>query len=218
MQIDELIQAISVKDVDVGRFVQMAIHEENTRSAIVHLLTTHPHILVYYHCYYVVSQASQERPELFYPYWDGIAPLLQHKNSYHRDIALTLLANLTHVDREDRFAAIYHDYFEHLHDERFMTAQCCIQNSRKIVRHKPGLRERIIALLLDIDRQCAYPPRQKALLKADILDILDEFYAETANRQALAEFIQEAAHSISPKTKRKARALAGKYGLTLTPA
>jgi hypothetical protein len=49
--------------------------------------------MVYYHCYYVVEKASQKRPELFYPYWDDIAALLVHKNSYHRDFALDILGN-----------------------------------------------------------------------------------------------------------------------------
>ena len=73
MDVTELIREISVDDVDVDRFVHLAIEQEHVRDEIVRQMMTHPHIMVYYHCYYVVKKASQERPELFYPYWHDIA-------------------------------------------------------------------------------------------------------------------------------------------------
>ena len=67
MDTAELLQAIAAKDVDVDRFVRLAICDAQIRDVIVHQMVTHPHILVYYHCYYIVDKASQERPDLFYP-------------------------------------------------------------------------------------------------------------------------------------------------------
>jgi hypothetical protein len=209
----ELIQEISVKDVDVDKFVQLAIREDPIRDEIIKQLITNPDIMVYYHCYYVVSQASQERPELFYKYWPEIAALLKHKNSYHRDIALTILANLTRVDQENLFSRIVHDYFEHIHDKKFMTGQCCVRNSIKILRHQPELQNQILAFLIDVDQQCTYPEKQKALLKADILEILDQVYDEVSDTKRIDEFIKANISSISPKTRSKAKELVRKYGL-----
>jgi len=213
MNTTELIQEISVKDVDVDKFVQLAISEDPTRDEIIKQLLTNPSIMVYYHCYYVISKASQARPDLFYQYWPETALLLKHKNSYHRDIALTIIANLTQVDQEDLFSKIYHDYFEHINDTKFMTGQCCVKNSIKIFKHKPELRNQIIALLLDVDNECAYSEKQRALLKSDILDILDEVYEEVSDKKGVDEFIKAGISSISPKTRRKAKELVGKYGL-----
>jgi hypothetical protein len=169
--------------------------------------------MVYYHCYYVAAKASQHRPDLFYPYWQEIACLLQHQNSYHRDFALTILANLTQVDERDLFASIFEDYFAHINDAKFMTGQCCIQNSIKILRNKPALRSQIIALLLDIDDQCTYTEKQKGVLKADVLEILDKVYAQIQNREAINTFIKAGVSSISPKTRRTAKAMVKKYHL-----
>ena len=213
MNTTELIQEVSVKDVDIDKFVRLAISEDHIRGEIIKQMVTHPHIMVYYHCYYVASRASQERPELFYQYWPEIASLLKHKNSYHRDFALTILANLTQADQGNLFSKIFYDYFEHINDEKFMTGQCCVQNSIKILRNKPELQEQIIALLLDIDNQCAYPEKQKELLKSDILEILDEVYEKVGDKKEVDEFIKEGISSISPKTRRKAKELVGKYGL-----
>ncbi len=210
---DALIEEISIKDVDVDKFVHLALSEERARDEIVKQMVMHPHIMVYYHCYYVVDKASRQRPDLFYSYWPEIAALLQHPNSYHRDFALTVLANLTQVDQEDRFSGIYDDYFAHVNDDKFMTGQCCVQNSVKVFRHKPALRDRIIALLLDVDNQCAYSDKQRAVLKADILDILDAVYPEVSNRREVNDFIKNSVNSISPKTRHKAKELIKKYSL-----
>jgi hypothetical protein len=209
----ELIQEISVKDVDIDKFVRLAISEDHIRDEIIRQMTTHPHIMVYYHCYYVASKASQEKPELFYQYWHEIASLLKHKNSYHRDFGLTIIANLTKVDQENLFSEIFHDYFEHINDEKFMTGQCCVQNSIKILKHKPELEDQIIALLLDIDNQCTYTDKQKGVLKCDVLEIFEKIYEEIPEKDVIDKFIKVEVSSISPKTRKKAKELVRKYSL-----
>jgi len=206
MDTAELIDKISAKDADIGRFVQLALDDARIRDEIMHQMLTHPHIMVYYHCFYVVSKASQIKPKLFYPYWDEIAALLHYKNSYHRDFALTILANLTLVDDEERFSQLFDAYFEHINDEKFMTGQCCIQNSRKILEHKPELQKPILARLLDMDKLCTYTGKQKAVLKCDVLDVLEGIYPRVRSKQ-VDDFIRSGVYSISPKTKRKAKAL-----------
>ncbi len=213
MNTTTLIQQIANPNVDVDFFVQLAIMDRNTRDEIIQEMLANPDIMVYYHCYYVVSKGSQERPDLFYLYWGEMASLLKHPNSYHRDIALTVLANLTQVDVEDRFSSVYQDYFEHLHDVKFMTAKCCLQNSKKILKNKPELRNQILALLLDLDHQCPYPEKQKELMKFDVLEILEEIRAEISDPEGIDSFIRKSTTSISPKTKKKAKELAGKFGL-----
>lgn len=212
MNPEELIQAISVQNVDVDHFVELIIHEDRIRDEVIKQMITHPHIMVYYNCYEVVSKASQERPDLFMPYWHEIAPLLNHKNSYHRNIALTILANLTPVDQDNLFIKVFDNYFEHIHDKKFETGRYCVKNSLKIIKSKPELQNQIIALLLNVDHLCSYPEKQKELLKSDVLEILDEFYYENDNNN-LNKFIKACAHSISPKTMHKAKDLVVKYGL-----
>lgn len=213
MDTTTLLKEISIRDLDADKFAHMALDDSCARDEIVHQMTTHPHIMVYYNCYYVIDRASQEKPELFYPYWQQMVMLLKHPNSYHRDIGMTIIANLTAVDDNNGFNAIFEEYFSHLNDAKFMTAHCCICNSRKIIRSKPGLRDQIITLLLSVDKLCSYPEKQRELMKADILEIIDEFYLEIKEIDRVNEFIQKACSSISPKTKRIAKALTCKYQL-----
>lgn len=176
-------------------------------------MVNNPHIMVYYHCYNVIDEASQEHPDLFEKYWDTMVSMLGYKNSYHRDFALTILANLTIADHQDRFSDIFDAYFEHLNDKKFTTAECCVRNSLKIIRNKQMLTDRIIELLLDIDQYCDYPEKQKALLKCGILEICDQVYQEVHCQTRIDSFIKSQVNSVSPKTRKTARELAKKYFL-----
>jgi hypothetical protein len=207
------IEQIAKKDFDLNSFVQLAIINERARNEIVCQMVTNSAIMVYYHCYYVVENASRERPDLFYSDWNKIAELLHHNNSYHRDFALEIIGNLTCVDQENRFLELKDEYFSILNDEKFMTGNCCVKNLLKIYRHKPDHREEIIQILLDIDNRCNFSEKQKGVLKADILDIFDELYGDGIERDRINEFIMSQAYCVSPKTRNKAKGLVKKYGL-----
>lgn len=213
MNVEELVEKIAEKDFDVDEFVQIALMDDEARDEIVHQMISNAKIMVYYHCYYVASKASKECPELFYKYWDEISELLHHENSYHRDFAIDIIGNLTKIDRDSRFSEIEDEYFARINDKKFMTGNNCVRNLRKVYKHKEELRERIIALLLDIDNQCEYTEKQKGVLKCDVLEIFEEFYDEVEERDEINEFISAEVDSISPKTRKKARELVRAFGM-----
>jgi hypothetical protein len=201
----DLISKIADKNVDVEKFGQMIIDDPELRNETVYLMLNHPKIMVYYHSYYIIEKASEMSPELFYNYWDDFAPLLSHENSYHRDFGLTLIANLTEVDKENKFAFIFHDYFKRINDTKFMTARHCIQNAAKIMANKEEFKEDILKILLNIDNLCDFTTKQCALLKSNVIEIFDEFYEKTENKEKINEFIRNQLDSISPKTKKLAK-------------
>jgi hypothetical protein len=210
---NELIEKIARKDFDVDAFVQLALQNESVREEIVNQMLTNPAIMVYYHCYYVIEKASRKNPELFYPYWDDIAALLHHQNSYHRDFALEIIGNLTKVDQANQFAEVKRNYFDLVNDKKFMTGNCCVRNLLKIYQHKAELRDEIIEILLNIDNRCDYIDKQKAVLKADVLNIFDVIYEDVGVKEDINQFIRTELKSISPKTRRKAKVLVRKFGL-----
>ncbi len=213
MPTPDLPSEISKQDFDLATFVRLALIDDHARDEIVAHMLHNDEIMVYYHCFYVLDRASQEQPDLFYRYWDEFAALLRHPNSYHRDFGLTLLANLSAIDREDRMAEILPEYLEHSHDDKFMTALCCIRSTAKILRCKPELRRPVLDALLNVDRTSSYPEKQQALLKYDILAILEEIYPQEQDQDRMATFIRAEATSPSPKTRKKAKELISKFGL-----
>ena len=210
---NELARGVSEKEADVGESARMAISDERIRDEIVRLMVTDRQIMVYYHCYEIAAAASRERPELFYRYWDDIAPLLNHANSYHRDIALTLLANLAAADVDDRLAVVFSAYAAHIDDEKFMTALCCVRNLGRIAACRPARRNEIARLLLDVDRRCHFPEKQKELLKCDVIEALEGIYESMPDKTPADEFIRAAGKSVSPKTKARARRFEAEHRL-----
>ncbi|SDY23313.1 hypothetical protein SAMN05421736_101732 [Evansella caseinilytica] len=208
-----LINKIADKHVNIAYFAETVRNDENIRAEVIRQLLTNNNIMVYYHCYYIISRASEEEPELFYEYWDDFAALLDHHNSYHRDIGLTLIANLTKIDEKDLFSGLYDKYIQHFNDAKFMTAQCFLQNIKKIVMHKKQYIEDIVKLLVEADNRCHYPKKQKELLKSDIIDVFAVVYRCTINKGIVEEFITAQRNSLSPKTRKKAKSLINKYGL-----
>lgn len=204
---------ISMRDFDLNEYVRAVISTKSVRDKIVNLMIFHADIMVYYHSFNVVSQASQEHSELFYEYWRDIVPLLSHKNSYHRDFALTILANLTEADNGHLFSKLYRDYFARIHDQKFMTARCCIQNATKVIANVPALREEITTLLIDLDNRSTYTAKQQALLKYDVLLVLEGALGEVSPKDRTIDFVMSQVGSISPKTRSKALDLIKKFHL-----
>lgn len=205
MTYHDLISKIADKNVNIDEFVEFAINEEHLRDEIINQMLNNKDIMIYYHSYRIISKASELKPKLFYKYWDDFASLLNHGNSYHRDFGLTLTANLTKVDKENKFSIIFQDYFKCINDAKFMTARHCIQNTAKILANKHTLNESIINILLDIDSQCDFPKKQKALLKSDIIELFNKFYEQINDKERVNKFVKVELNSVSPKTKKNAK-------------
>ncbi|GMQ61611.1 hypothetical protein [Vallitalea maricola] len=209
------IEEIKKKDLDIAALAEKIIDNKEYRDRIVLYLTTYKEIMVYYNSYYVLAHASEIKPELFYEYWNQFASLLNHNNSYHRDIGMTLIANVTAVDVDNKFDHIFDEYVKCIDDEKFMTAQCCVRNLKKILKYREELIEKISNMVLNIEHITSYPKKQTELLKYDILEIFDSVYdkVEVDDKSKIDIFINECIESISPKTKKMAKRLKKKYKL-----
>jgi hypothetical protein len=210
MKIEELLTQISKQDFDKSCFSREAIENKLMRDQIVSQMLTHPHIMVYYHCFYAVEEACQKAPQLFYEYWGKFAGLLKHSNSYHRDFGLILISLLAGVDVEHYLDDLLPAYLERANDKKFMTTRCCVQNCVRIVQARPDLANRILARLLDDETASSYTESQASLLKADILDLMDQMFSHQQPDGKSAAWIVSAANCRSPKTRNKARELKNK--------
>ncbi|GAA0180140.1 hypothetical protein SH2C18_28860 [Clostridium sediminicola] len=205
MTYNSLIDEIKRKDLDIERLARRIIDNKGYRNEVVNYLMFNKNIMVYYHSYYVLSRASEIRPQLFYEYWNDFVELLGNKNSYKRDIGMILIANLITVDEERKFDNIFDKYIEHINDEKFMTAQCCVRNLKKIIQQREDLIDKIVSILLKIEDRTSYPKKQMELLKYDILDIFKIVYDKAQDKDEIKLFIKNCLESISPKTKKMAK-------------
>lgn len=213
---DPILAEIARFDFDLDGFTARAIADEGFRRLVVDAMLAYPHIMVYYNCFYIVEQVSLKAPELVYPTWDEIAGLLSHKNSYHRDFALILLANMIMVDNQEKFTGIFDEYLRHLNDVKFMTGHYCAKYLKKIPAGRPDLTLPILNALLNIEAGSRYSRSQLALLKYDVLEFIEAVRDKLADKTPADEFIIAARDCPSPKTRKKARELIRRYSLQVS--
>lgn len=211
MDTKEIIRDIADKNFDKSKYVEQIQFDGELCDLIIDQIISNKNILVYYHCYEIVSEASRLKPELFYNYWDIFRDLLYRENSYHRDIGLTIIANLSKSDEKNLIFEVIDEYLEHAHDKKFMTSRCCIKNSSKIMLNKPELMGKIVVYLIDLINSCNYPIKQKELLISDIIEVFDAIYDKYNSKVELMNFIRDKTASRSPKTRKMAKGFILKY-------
>lgn len=104
-----------------------------------------------YNCLLLLEKITSKKVSWIYDRWDFLVGLLDSANSYHRNISLVLLANLSFSDSENRFENILDKYLSHCNDEKFITQRYCIQNVWKIAVNKPVFKEKIITHLRNLN-------------------------------------------------------------------
>jgi hypothetical protein len=104
-----------------------------------------------YNCLLLLEKITSKKVDWIYDRWDFLVEQLDSTNSYHRNIGLVLLANLSLSDLGNRFESILDKYLSHCNDEKFITQRQCIQNVWKIAVNKPALKDRIIAHLKNLN-------------------------------------------------------------------
>jgi len=153
---------------------------------------------------------SEEHPEVLYPHWDYFSSLLTSENSYHRYIAVYMIANLTRVDTEDEFERISNEYLNLLNDKSVMVAGHLAGNLGKIAKAKPHLQTKITNMLLDIDK--AYPrPERRDLIKGSAIESFSEYFEEAKDKKRIIEFVKEQLECKSPKTRKVAKEFLKKW-------
>jgi len=199
------------KNPDLGQAIDLALADNVFRKELLDGLVS-KNETYRYNCFKVLLQVSESQPQVLYPQWDYFVELLNSQNSYHRSIALRMLANLTCIDQDNRFDSMFDQYFELLNDEKIVTARYLAQNAWKIARSRPDLQGRIIQKLLSVERT-RFSQAQKDLLSADIIQSLNELYESAPEKQAILAFVEGRLNCSSPKTRQAAKAFLDRSSL-----
>jgi len=154
---------------------------------------------------------SEEHPEVLYPEWDFFADLIGSDNTSFKYIAVYIIANLTKVDKQNRFEKIFEKYYSLLDDESVIPAAHVAGNSGKIAKAKPGLQSKITDKLLGIDKT-HHALGRKELIKGYAIEAFGEYFAEAEDKRVILEFVEKQQNSKSPRTKKAAQKFLEKAG------
>jgi hypothetical protein len=151
-----------------------------------------------YNTFKVLQKISQNNPKTLYKHWSFFENLLTSKNTYHKSLAVQILANLTKVDTENKFQKIFNQYYNLMNDS-IIVARNIVANSGKIATAKPDLQDRIIEKLMNIDETTQ---KHKDLLKGDAIESFDLIFEHAKNKKVILNFVKEQRDCESPRTRK----------------
>lgn len=118
-------------------------------------------------------QKVSEETDALYSYMDRLTDMLDSPHSYIRTRGLILIAYNAKWDEDYKIDEIIDNYLKHIVDVKPITARQCIGLLPMIVKHKPELKEDIIAALQTSDISF-YSDSMRQLVCKDIQKALEE--------------------------------------------
>jgi hypothetical protein len=160
----------------------------------------HPKAAVRYGCSKVLMDLSEEHPEKLYPNFDFFVNLLDSKHRILTWNALAIIANLTRVDADKRFDAVFGKYYSFLDDEYMVTVANVVGNSGKIALAKPYLIPKITEELLKVKDLSTTPhltEECRRVIAQHAIKTFDLFFDRIDQKERVISFVK--VHLDSPR-------------------
>ncbi len=169
---------------------------------------------VRYGCGKVLMDLSEKYPKKLYSYMDSFIELL---NSKHRILtwnAIAIIANLTRVDEEGKFDAIFDKYYSFLSNEYMVTVANVVVNSAKIALAKPYLAQRITEQLLKVQDLKVTPhltEECKLVIEEHAIKAFDSFFDRIEATEQVVAFSQKHLNSSRASLREEAQIFLKKW-------
>ena len=202
---NELLQKLVNKSLTKEDLLQKVKQDYNLLPVVLSG-TTSSKAAIRYGCAKVLMDLSEENPKLLYPYMDDFIDLLDSKYRILTWNAMAIIANLTRVDKDRKFDAIFDKYYSFIDDEYMVTVANVVGHSGKIALAKPYLIGRITNELLKVENISTTPhltEECKRVIAENAIKSFDLFFDKIKQKEKVILFVKN--HLNSPrKTLRKA--------------
>jgi hypothetical protein len=162
------------------------------------ILSTKP--TVRYGCGKILLDLSEEQPEKLYPHMDFFISLLDSKYRILTWNAMSIIANLTKVDGDNKFDSIFEKYYSFLNDDYLVTVTTVVCNSGKIAQAKPHFTQRIVDTLLKVENISTTPHLSeecKRVIAEHAIQSFDMFFPQIKQKDKVILFVKK--HLNSPR-------------------
>jgi hypothetical protein len=198
------------KEIDIKAAAKKALKDDTLLAELLENLWS-KNENIRYNSHKILFLITEENPQKLYPKWDYLVKFLDSDNTYHKLSAVHLLANLTRVDKKNKFEKIFEKFYRLLEDKSFITAAYVCGVSGKIALAKPKLQTKITNRLLNIDKT-HHQQERKDLIKAYIFEAFGEYFDRAKNKKKITEFVKQQLNCQSPKTKKAAKEFLKRIG------
>jgi len=160
-----------------------------------------------YGCGKVLMDLSEENPEKLYPHMDFFIKLLDSKYRIITWQAMAIIANLTKVDKDNKFEEIFDKYYSFISNDYMVTVANIVGHSGKIALAKPHLIDKITEELLRIENIKTTPhltPECKRVITEQAIISFDKFFNKVKNKEKIISFAEKQLNSSRKTLKSKA--------------
>jgi len=159
---------------------------------------------VRYGCAKVLMDLSDEHPEKLYPHFDLFIDLLDSRYRILTWNALAIIANLTRVDADKKFDAVFGKYYSLLNNDYMVTVANVVGNSGKIANAKPYLIPEITDELLKVQELSTGPhltEECRRVIAQQAIKSFDLFFDKIDQKERVLSFVEACLDSSRKKLR-----------------
>jgi hypothetical protein len=194
---NELLQKLVDKSMKTEKLLQTVKLDFNLLPTVLKGVSSSK-AAIRYGCAKVLMDLSEEYPEQLYPYMDFFVNLLDSKYRILTWNAMTIIANLTKVDKDKKFDAIFDKYYRFINDEYMITVANVVGHSGKIALAKPYLIEKITNELLKVENISSTPhltEECKRVIAEKTIKSFDLFFDKIRQKKKVTSFVERQLNS-----------------------
>jgi len=161
-------------------------------------------VAVRYGCAKVLMDLSDEHPEKLYPHFGSFIELLDSRYRILTWNALTIIANLTPVDADKKFDAVFGKYYSLLNNDYMVTVANVVGNSGKIANAKPYLIPEITDELLKVQELSTGPhltEECRRVIAQQAIKSFDLFFDKIDQKETVISFVKACLDSSRKKLR-----------------
>ncbi len=190
----DIVKEISKKGFDAAKVACYAIENPQCIEQLIEGATAPKGSIRFGH-EKILRLISQQCPELIYPYFSVFKKLSVCDNSFLKWGAIVIISNLTVVDSENQFEAMFKEYYAPVTGPVMVTAANIIGGSVNIAKAKPCLTQRIVQEILKVEK-ARYEshgkpsPECRNVAIGHAIDAFDQFFDQIKDQVAVLKFVK----------------------------
>ena len=210
-----ILQQLDEKGANVAAIVEKVIKKPEEIARLIEALKVEKRAVKYAY-EKVLRLVSERRPELIYPYFDVFAGLLDSDNSFLKWGAIMTVANLTAVDSENKFEAIFKKYYAPISGPVMVTASNIIGSSAKIALAKPELTKPITREILKVqkakyERKGKPSPECRNVAIGQAIDSFEQFFEQIDDKASVGRVVKKQLKNTRKQVAKKAERFIRKH-------
>ena len=210
-----ILEQLGQKEIDITQIAERMIKNPDKIDEVIEALKVEKRAIKFSY-EKVLRLVSERRPELIYPYFDVFVTLLDSDNSFLKWGAIMTVANLTAVDTEKKFEAIFRKYYAPIPGPAMVTAANIIGGSAKIALAKPELTQRITREILKVEKakyenKSAPSPECRNVAIGQAIDSFDGFFHQIDNKAKVIAFVKRQLKNSRSQVVKKAERFLRKH-------